>query len=232
MDACLSRRRLPLLPPLLVAWIVALGLALATPARSAPGAIVRCTTPDGGSVYTDRACGLSGARPAPMSGALIARLVTEARVARDQGVDASLPLGVDATGAPTAPASLSARRPAADGCARSPHQLADDLRGSLVLGDVNRLAESYHWVGMRTREGRRTLDRLAHLLGHPAIDSQYFDAQVTSLADADGSGRGGDSGVLQLVLAGDGAPTVVEFDVRRYAGCYFVRFPSDGATIA
>jgi len=112
MDACLSRRRLLL--PLLVAWTVALGLVLATPARSAPGLIVRCTTADGGSVYTDRACALSGARPAPMSGALVARLVTEAHVARDQGVDASLPLGVDATGAP-ATHPLVARRPAADG---------------------------------------------------------------------------------------------------------------------
>jgi hypothetical protein len=230
MDACRSRHR-PLLP-LLAAWIVALGFVLAAPARSAPGAIVRCTTPDGGSVYTDRACAVSGARPAPMSGALIARLVTEAHVARDQGADASLPLGVDARGAPTAPASLSARRPAADGCARSPHQLATDLRGSLVLGDVNRLAESYHWVGMRTREGRRTLDRLAHLLGHPAIDSQYYAAQVTSLSDEGDDAHGGDGGILQLVLAGDGAPTIVEFDVRRYAGCYFVQFPSGGATIA
>jgi len=229
MDACLSRRRLVL--PLLAAWIVALGLVLATPARSAPGVIVRCTTPDGGSVYTDRACAFSGARPAPMSGALVARLVTEAHIARDQGVDAGLPVGVEATGTMTAPGTL-ARRPATEGCARTPHQLAADLRGSLVLGDVNRLAESYYWVGMHTREGRRTLDRLAHLLGHPAIDSQYYAAQVASLSDEVGGARGSDGGILQLVLAGDGAPTVVEFDVQRYAGCYFVRFPSDGATIA
>lgn len=227
MDACLPRRRL--LFPLLVAAIVPLGLALATPpARSAPGAIVRCTTPEGGSVYTDRACAASGARPAPMSDALVARLVTEAHVAHDQGSEASLPIGA----IPTRVAPIT-RRPAAEGCARSPHQLADDVRGSLVLGDVNRLAESYHWVGMHTREGRATLARLARLLGHPAIDSQYYGAQLTSLDDTDGDARGGgDGGVLQVVLAGDGAPTIVEFDVRRYAGCYFVRFPSDGATVA
>jgi len=226
MDAFPSRRRLLL--PLFVAWIVALGLTLAAPARSAPGAIVRCTTPEGGSVYTDRACASSGARPAPMSDALVARLVAEAHVVQDQGGEASLPVGAT----PTRVAPIT-RRPAAEGCARSPHQLADDVRGSLVLGDVNRLAESYHWVGMRTREGRATLARLARLLGHPAIDSQYYGAQMTALDDTGGDARGGgDGGVLQVVLAGDGAPTIVEFDVRRYAGCYFVRFPSEGATVA
>lgn len=224
MDACLSQRRLLL--PLFGAGIVALGLLLATPARSAPGAIVRCMTPAGGSVYTDGACAASGARPAPMSEALVARLVTEAHVAHDQGLEASLPIGAG-------PARVApiVRRPATEGCARSPHQLADDVRGSLVLGDVNRLAESYHWVGMHTREGRATLARLQRLLGHPAIDSQYYGAQMTALSD-DGGARGGDSGVLQVVLAGDGAPTIVEFDVRRYAGCYFVRFPTDGTTSA
>jgi hypothetical protein len=88
---------------------------------------------------------------------------------------------------------------------------------------------------MHTRDGRRTLDRLAHLIGKQAIDAQYYAAQIASLSDeaslSDG-GRGSDGGILQLVLAGHDAPSIVEFDVHRYAGCYFVRFPSDGATIA
>jgi hypothetical protein len=193
---------------------------------------MRCMTADGGSLYTDKACASAGARPAPMSTALIARLVSEAHVAHEQGVDASLPPGVEPG---TTPPAAIARRPAADGCAHTPRQLAADLRGSLALGDVNRLAESYHWVGMHTRDGRRTLDRLAHLIGKQAIDAQYYAAQIASLSDeaslSDG-GRGSDGGILQLVLAGHDAPSIVEFDVHRYAGCYFVRFPSDGATIA
>lgn len=225
-----SRTRLPW--PALCGFFLMLGIASTAPAQSVPdaasAALVRCVAPDGSSIYTDHACAASGARPAPMSTALIARLVTEARIAHDQGTAAVLPLGaVDPNAA--APTTLH-RRPADQGCARTPHQLAADLRGSLVLGDVNRLAESYHWVGMHSREGQRTLGRLARLLGHPAIDSQYYAAQVSSLAGDDV--HGSDSGTLQLVLAGRDAPSIVEFDVHRYAGCYFVRFPSGNATIA
>ena len=226
MDA---QRRNRVGPAFLASWTLALvlGLASTSPARSAPGVIVRCMTADGASVYTDQPCAFSGGRPAPMSTALVARLVSEAHVAREQGADTALPLGI---GDDMQSATGITRRPAADGCARTPRQLADDLRGSLVLGDVNRLAESYHWVGMHSRESRRTMDRLAHLLGHQAVATQYYAAQMASLSDDDS--RGGDGGILQVMLAGDGAPSMIEFDVQRYAGCYFVRFPSGGATIA
>ena len=61
-----------------------------------------------------------------------------------------------------------------------------DLRASLAMGDVNRVAESYHWLGMSTREGERTIDRLQALTGKPVVDSHYFDAQIqmASLDDA------------------------------------------------
>lgn len=225
MDAR-RHRRVRLLLPALWAVLFVLAFGSATPARSA-SVVVRCMTADGGSLYTDQACASSGARPAPMSTALMARLISEAHIAREQGVDATLPLGA---GIDAAPSTGVTRRPAAEGCARTPRQLAADLRGSLAIGDVNRLAESYHWVGMRAREGRRTMGRLAHLLGHQAVDTQYYAAQIASLSDD--ASRGGDGGILQLVLAGQGAPSIVEFDVHHYAGCYFVRFPSDGASVA
>jgi hypothetical protein len=191
-----DRLRVPLSPVLFgVALVVS--LAVAPAARSASGAIVHCMSRDGSSLYTDRPCAFAGARPAPMSGALLARLTSDARLARDQGLEASLPIGVGDVMPSTVP-----RRPAAEGCARSPRQLAADVRGSLALGDVNRLAESYHWVGMHTREGRRTLERLGHLLGHQAVDSQYYAAQLASLSDDDT--RGGDGGILQVVLSGRG----------------------------
>lgn len=209
-------------------FALALLLAPAQPAHSAStGRIVHCVTQDGGSLYTDGTCAAAGARPAPMSGALVTRLVDEAHVARDQGGDVALPFGMD-PGAPRAAAAP--RRPASAGCARSPQQLAVDLRSAIALGDVNRVAESYHWTGMHSREGQRTLARLAQLLGRPAVDTQYYAAQIASLSDD--VARGGDGGILQLVLAGRDAPSVVEFDVHRYAGCYFVRFPGQGATIA
>jgi hypothetical protein len=108
-----------------------------------------------------------------------------------------------------------------------------DLRGSLALGDVNRIAESYHWVGMSSKAGERTLDRLQHLVGRQVVDSQYYDARIgfadaSGFADAatyaDASGGNGDAGMLQLVLGDDGTRSLVDFDVHKYAGCYFVSF--------
>ena len=216
--------------------MLGMGLSVPQAARSAPSATIieRCITAGGGSVYTDRPCAAFGARPAPLSGELLARLASERRIAALQGeADASVPTSLDDV-APSAEAAPG-RRSAAAGCARTPQQLGEDLRGSLALGDVNRLAESYHWVGMSYRQGERTLDRLARLLGKQALDSRYYAAQIASLSDDGidaGDSRGGDGGILQLVLAGRGAPSVVEFDVHRYAGCYFVSFPQAGAAIA
>jgi len=98
------------------------------------------------------------------------------------------------------------------------------------MGDVNRFAESYHWVGMSSREGTHTIDRLQALTGKPVIDSHYFDAQI-QMASLDGAGidpgasaMGSGAGMLQLVLEDDGSPSAIDFDVHRYAGCYFVTF--------
>ena len=194
---------------------------LFVPAPPAHSAIVqRCTASDGSALYTDGACAAFGAQPAPMRAELINRLASEARAEGREDVDLAALTGV-------APAlEARPRRAAADGCARDPRQLARDLRASIALGDVNRLAESYHWAGMSTRAGQRTLDRLARLIGRQAVASRYFAAQFAGL-DAGGwrePTRGGDAGILQLVLAGQGMQQAIEFDVHRYQGCYFVSF--------
>ena len=83
-----------------------------------------------------------------------------------------------------------------------------DLYGALALGDVNRVAESYHFAGMSSSAGRATMNRLQRLLGREVIDSQSY---------APGS--------LQLLLAdASGGASAIDFDVHRYAGCYFVSF--------
>jgi hypothetical protein len=194
-----------------------------TPA-AATEALLRCRAPDGTIGYTDRSCAVLGARAVPIPGELMSR------IAREQARE---PDGVHAAGSWLA-ASLPAtsdpgRRSPASGCARTPVQLAMDLHGALALGDVNRVAESYHFAGMSNDAGERTLDRLRRLVGHQVIDSRYFDASITD-ADADGAtvlaGPGSASaGMLQLVLGnGDGGVSAVDFDVHRYAGCYFVSF--------
>lgn len=180
----------------------------------ATSAILRCQSPDGTLVYTDKACSAFGAKAAPMSGTLLTRIYRDESHFVDADVGNSSPPAV-------------ARRDPSAGCARTPAQLAMDLRASMAMGDVNRVAESYHWVGMSSREGERTIDRLQQLTGKPVLDSHYFDAQL-SLASLDGvnaaSGVGGDAGMLQLVLGDDGSRSAVDFDVHRYAGCYFVTF--------
>jgi hypothetical protein len=206
-----------------LATLAATLLLSAVPAAAplhAASAILRCQSPDGTLVYTDKACGAFGAKAAPMPGALLSRIYQdEARFDSDSDADA--------------PAVLPPveRRSASRGCARTPTQLAMDLRGSLALGDVNRVAESYHWVGMSSRQGERTLDRLQRLIGKPVLDSHYFDAQIgasvegSALLASNDTSIGGDAGMLQLVLGGgDTARSAIDFDVHRYAGCYFVTF--------
>ena len=100
------------------------------------------------------------------------------------------------------------RRSPAGGCARSRSQLATDLYGALALGDVNRVAESYHFAGMSSSAGRETMNRLQALMGHEVIDSQSYSPDR-----------------LQLLLAdAGGGASAIDFDVHRYAGCYFVSF--------
>jgi hypothetical protein len=208
-------------PPLatLAATLLLSAVPTVAPLHAA-SAILRCQSQDGTLVYTDKACGAFGAKSAPMPGALLSRIYhDEARFDADSDADA--------------PAVLPPveRRSASRGCARTPTQLAMDLRGSLALGDVNRVAESYHWVGMSSRQGERTLDRLQRLIGKPVLDSHYFDAQIGASVDgsallaSNDNAIGGDAGMLQLVLGGgDTARSAIDFDVHRYAGCYFVTF--------
>lgn len=210
----------------LLASLAATLLLVAAPMTvpvQATSAILRCQSPDGTLVYTDKACSAFGAKAAPLSGNLLTRIYRDESHFADDDTD-------DAGALP----ELARRDPSA-GCARTPTQLAMDLRASLAMGDVNRVAESYHWVGMSTREGEHTIDRLQALTGKPVVDSHYFDAQIqlASLDDADmnpeatGAGAsaiGGEAGMLQLVLGDDGSRSAIDFDVHRYAGCYFVTF--------
>jgi hypothetical protein len=187
-------------------------------------AIQRCASADGTIVYTDKACSSLGASNVAIPGALLTRIAhEEARFAGTAGGD-------DANAMAAVPSSPG-RRSAASGCARTPTQLAMDLRGALALGDVNRVAESYDWRGMTSRQGMQTMDRLQRLIGKPVLDSHYFDAQIAIGGTADAgsllastSGIGGDAGVLQLVLGNDSSRMALDFDVRKTMGCYFVHY--------
>lgn len=221
----------------------ALALALAavpspTPLEASDGALLlRCRSPDGAIGYTDRSCAVFGAQAVAIDAELVARIerdrLQEARrQAEAAGADATFDMDsavfAGGTGLATlgdertaAASAAPGRRSPASGCARSPAQLARDLHASVAMGDVNRIAESYHFAGMSTAAGERVLDRLQRYAGRAVLRSRYYELGFgAALADAAGV-----PGSLQLVLAGDGgAVSAVDFDVERYAGCWFVRF--------
>lgn len=189
----------------------------------AGGAVQQCRTSDGRSLYTDKPCRMIGAQSVPMRGELATRLI------REQAHEAKIS-GVEVAIIPTTLSTMSAarnaigRRQVAGGCARTPTQLAMDLRGAFALGDVNRIAESYHWVGMSQRAANATMQRLERLSRHDIVDAHYYDAQMTIASADDEAGFGGGAGVMQVTYGGEMGPGIQDFDVERYAGCYFVRF--------
>jgi len=215
------------------------------PAEAATdGALLRCQSPDGTIGYTDRSCAVFGAQAVPIDADLVVRIARD-RARADLGataagaepgfdMDSAVLAGTASVhrdgmaasdGRPSdALQDLAApgRRSPTTGCARNPAQLATDLHASIALGDVNRIAESYHFAGMSTEAGERVLDRLQRYAGRPVVDSHYYAASIGPAAMGDTAAP---RGMVQLVLAGrDGAGTSVEFEVERYADCYFVSF--------
>lgn len=118
-------------------------MATAIP-HSAPAQaqINRCTAPDGTSIYTDRECSALGAVE---------------RLPQDRFTD-----------------SGSVRRRAAPayrgGCARSIHELIQQLTLAIDAGDVNRLAGLYHWPGTSYSAGQRLMDQLERVARSPVVD--------------------------------------------------------------
>lgn len=221
--------------PLVATLAATMLLSLAPFARPvvASTGIQRCQSADGTLVYTDRACGALQAKAVPMSGELLTRIAREEAMSTTPPSSAMSPGGFADADVPLDTGIAVSRRSASGGCARTQTQLAMDLRGALTLGDVNRVAESYHWTGMSSRQADRVMDRLQQMTGKPVIDTHYFDARISSSpfgADAGSAlvassgGIGGDAGVMQVVMGNGSTRSVVDFDVHKYAGCYFVRF--------
>lgn len=218
---------------LAIAVIGVAGLVPGSPAtREAHAAgLQRCAAPDGSTLYTDQPCAVHGAEPLGIPGELSARLVDaqQAEPGGDGAIDAS-GMYVDASLAlsPGAGSHAVGRRSPSSGCARSPTQLAMDLQGAFSLGDVNRVAESYHWVGMDQARANDMMKRLEQLARSTLVDTHYYDATLLSpglgtFADA-GASLASAGGVMQLTLGGEGGSHLLDLDVERYEGCYFVHF--------
>lgn len=200
-----------------------LAMSLGSHPSSAAGDIQRCETEEGARVYTDRACALFAATAVPMSGEMLGRIAREETRSLAAAIEQGIAVEVDL---PTT--RHYGRRSVVSGCARTPTQLSMDLQGAFALGSVNRVAESYHWIGLDHPRAQRIMDRLEHLGRRPLADSRYYAAQIFDADDdawlATSAGTLGSGGVMQLVFGEASSSSVTDFQVVRYAGCYFVKF--------
>lgn len=205
-----------------LATLVVTALLAATPYSqpvNAGNGLQRCQAQDGSVVYTDKACAVLGAKATPISGQLMTRIAREEALSIGTGAIDAVDHGSLATTA------TAARRSLSGGCARTPTQLAMDLRGAFALGDVNRIAESYHWTGLSHQQGQRIMARLEQFTGKRVSDIDYFNAQIqTAGLGGSTTSYGGSAGVMQVRLGTGAAISVTDFDVEKYSGCYFIRF--------
>jgi predicted Fe-S protein YdhL (DUF1289 family) len=218
----------PLLTSALAAAIVLVVLpAIPQPAEADTG-VIRCQMPDGTSAYTNQACGAFGDKPMPLPADVLGRI---ARGQRHESLMVSMQSGEAAdarTGDIADPAnSIPSRRPLARGCAITPQQLAMDFQSSVALGDVNRVAESFDWAGMGNQQARRIMSRLEQVAQRRIRDTEYFDASIGSrslFAQAGDQPEYGAAGALQVTFDAGNGYNIVDFDVRRDKGCYFLRY--------
>lgn len=204
---------------------------LALPAQSAPQDddagphLLRCRLPDGVTLYTDRACGAFDATSMPFPAEVRDRIARqqryEARLLANARAVASIDGGLPPPDAESREPAV-ARRPVSDGCATTPRQLALDLQASVAMGDVNRVAESFDWTGLRHAQAHRILAQLERLDG--VVEADYFSAAGGGLDDPYAPTPRGEHGLMQIVFDGDNGRRVADFSVRIDSGCYFLRY--------
>lgn len=210
-----------------VAAAIATAVALPVVPRDAHAttSVLRCQMPDGTSLYTNKACSSFGGKPAAMDAGLLNRIKSEQRrevrqVAQQNGEDPEAALAeLDADRMLTS--LVATRRPVASGCAGTPEQLAADLQASLGINDVNRVAESFDWTGMRNEQAQLVFKQLERMAAsQQVVDADYFAASISY-----GGVASSNRGLMQLTLASTGSATTVDnYEVTRQQGCYFLRY--------
>lgn len=197
---------------------VLLGVLAASLSHSAPAQaeINRCTAPDGTSIYTDRECSALGA---------VERLPSE-RAEPGSGISR-----------PRLPAYRG-------GCARSVHQLIQQMTMAIDAGDVNRLAALYHWPGTSYSHGQRLMDQLQRVARAPVVDIVAERAATPVVATqergisstfastlqisrnsraAPGASRSPPVALRVHQSAGTGAaPSRTRFALHQHLGCWWV----------
>lgn len=135
------------------------------------------------------------------------------------------------------------------GCARTPRQLLEGVRGALEARDANRLANYYHWPGTGPGAARYLMDELERIASRPTVGLGYPDQQMSAPAAADaaatptpalpadppagppGAASGGATPlrtpparlrVEQAAGIADATLPVTEFLVVRHADCWWI----------
>ena len=204
---------------LLTATLMLAALPLLAPRVEAKAGVVRCQMRDGSHAYSNKACSAFGAKAMPLPAAVLNRIES------DQRREARLN-GIEVTDASSIPLQVGVRRAVQRGCADDPRQLAADLTASVAMRDVNRVAESFDWAGMSNAQAQRVMSRLERLSTQVVMDAEYFDATIggqVMLADA-GRTYAGSTGQMQVTVADGSNESVLDFDVRRDEGCYFLKY--------
>lgn len=141
--------------PALAGALLAAAAVAATALPLPAGAQVRrCTTPDGGTVYTDRSCAAMGA--------VESRPQADAATGPGGGGDALRYRG---------------------GCSRRLQDLLFEISAAIDAGDTNRLARSYHWVGLGHRDGYAVLERLDRIAHRPLLNITALRPAQPVIAD-------------------------------------------------
>lgn len=204
---------------LLTATLVLAALPMLAPRVEAKAGVVRCQMSDGSHAYSNKACSAFGAKATPLPAAVLNRIES------DQRREAKLN-GIEPADASSMPLQTGERRAVQRGCAGDPRQLAVDLAASVAMRDVNRVAESFDWAGMSHAQAQHVMSRLERLSTQVVRDAEYFDGTLggqVMLGDA-GRAYDGATGQMQVTIAEGNNESIVDFDVRRDEGCYFLKY--------
>ena len=138
-------------------------LLLLACAGAAHGAdtIHRCVGPDGGTVYTDRACSQVGARPA-----------APAQPVRNPG-DSEFERRAPGSIENSSSGAFSLGAGGRSDCVRRTDTLLFELRGALESQNVNRLAGVYDWAGKSSKNAAAILDRLGRIASRPLASVEF-----------------------------------------------------------
>ncbi|HSR64354.1 MAG TPA: hypothetical protein VLM17_01960 [Xanthomonadaceae bacterium] len=124
---------------------------------------------------------------------------------------------------PVQPANDSAYR---GGCARTLRDLAFALQSAIEGHDANRLADSYLWAGLSTRDGYAVMERLAAIAQRPlaGIVPVYPAGDEAQLYPQETVRQAPVALRLQQTLRNGATPADTVLPLRRYLGCWWISF--------